>query len=201
LIGVLEYANLFISHGNPALSMLQVSGHCSNLMGKLIIAIENQLGLKYFAGAPEDSFGEIDYGIRITIKMTNRKHTAQSAFRDTQTSRIFTFGIHGAIPDYKLPVSIITESGFSYNGFDAGALAWQSVKLDPQLPQFWLFLLSWFGHPWLRWSWPGFFKFISCCGRVFYKSESRFFYPCVHFSSERSKEFCKGTRFCKQTRA
>ena len=28
--------------------------------GKLIVAIENQLGLKYFAGAPEDHLGQAD---------------------------------------------------------------------------------------------------------------------------------------------
>ncbi|SVC43871.1 uncharacterized protein METZ01_LOCUS296725, partial [marine metagenome] len=37
-------------------------------------------------------------------------------------------------PDYKLPTSIVTESGFEQNGFDAAAFAWQSVKQDLQLP-------------------------------------------------------------------
>ena len=37
-------------------------------------------------------------------------------------------------PDYKMPVSIVTEQGFLAPDFDASALAWQSVKQDPQLP-------------------------------------------------------------------
>jgi hypothetical protein len=37
-------------------------------------------------------------------------------------------------PDYKLPVSIVTEAGFCSDGFDAGAFARQSVRRDPQLP-------------------------------------------------------------------
>ena len=63
LIGVLEYANLFTTAEYPALTMLQ---HVRSLLkpdGKLIIAIENQLGLKYFAGAPEDHLGQPMYGI------------------------------------------------------------------------------------------------------------------------------------------
>ena len=63
LIGVLEYANLFTTSENAALAMLQ---HVRSLLkpeGTLIIAIENQLGLKYFAGAPEDHLGQPMYGI------------------------------------------------------------------------------------------------------------------------------------------
>jgi hypothetical protein len=39
-----------------------------------------------------------------------------------------------SFPDYKLPVSIVTEAGFCSDEFDAGAFAWQSVRRDPQLP-------------------------------------------------------------------
>lgn len=40
-----------------------------------------------------------------------------------------------ALPDYKLPISIVTSSGFESDDFDAAALASQSVRRDPQLPQ------------------------------------------------------------------
>ena len=63
LIGVLEYANLFTPGDNPALIMLQRVRQLLKPDGKLIIAIENQLGLKYFAGAPEDHFGKPMVGI------------------------------------------------------------------------------------------------------------------------------------------
>jgi hypothetical protein len=39
----------------------------------------------------------------------------------------------GPFPDYKLPVSIITEEGYSNRQFDAAAFAWQSARRDPQL--------------------------------------------------------------------
>ncbi|TVR11875.1 MAG: class I SAM-dependent methyltransferase, partial [Planctomycetota bacterium] len=63
LIGVLEYANLFTDGENPTLSMLERVRSLLKPEGKLIIAIENQLGLKYFAGAPEDHLGLSMYGI------------------------------------------------------------------------------------------------------------------------------------------
>ena len=54
LIGVLEYANLFGTDDNPALAMLVQIRSLLKPNGQLMIAIENQLGLKYFAGAPEE---------------------------------------------------------------------------------------------------------------------------------------------------
>jgi 2-polyprenyl-3-methyl-5-hydroxy-6-metoxy-1,4-benzoquinol methylase len=63
LIGVLEYAPMFIRGENPALEMLKRARSMLAADGKLIIAIENKLGLKYFAGAPEDHTGEPMYGI------------------------------------------------------------------------------------------------------------------------------------------
>jgi len=63
LIGVLEYANLFTSGENPPLAMLERVRSLLKPEGKLIIAIENQLGLKYFAGASEDHLGQPMVGI------------------------------------------------------------------------------------------------------------------------------------------
>lgn len=54
LIGVLEYANMFTPSDQAARAMLERVRTFLKPGGKVIIAIENQLGLKYFAGAPED---------------------------------------------------------------------------------------------------------------------------------------------------
>ncbi|HQV89713.1 MAG TPA: class I SAM-dependent methyltransferase, partial [Nitrosomonas sp.] len=62
LIGVLEYANLFGADDASALTMLERVRSLLKPNGQLIIAIENQLGLKYFAGAPEDHIGQPMYG-------------------------------------------------------------------------------------------------------------------------------------------
>lgn len=63
LIGVLEYARMFID-GNRAYDNL--IRKCKSLLktnGQLIIAIENRLGIKYWAGAPEDHTGRVFDGI------------------------------------------------------------------------------------------------------------------------------------------
>ena len=52
--GVLEYAMSFTEGETPYETFLQEMGGYLKPEGKLLIAIENRLGLKYFAGAPED---------------------------------------------------------------------------------------------------------------------------------------------------
>jgi 2-polyprenyl-3-methyl-5-hydroxy-6-metoxy-1,4-benzoquinol methylase len=136
LIGVLEYANLFTPGDNPALIMLQRVRQLLKPEGKLIIAIENQLGLKYFAGAPEDHFGRPMVG----IEGRYGKDEAQTFGRPVLTSLLQQAGFDkfsflAPYPDYKLPSSIVTEAGFAHQHFDASAFASQSVKRDPQLPE------------------------------------------------------------------
>jgi 2-polyprenyl-3-methyl-5-hydroxy-6-metoxy-1,4-benzoquinol methylase len=136
LIGVLEYANLFTPGDNPALIMLQRVRQLLKPEGKLIIAIENQLGLKYFAGAPEDHFGKPMVG----IEGRYGRDQAQTFGRPVLTKLLKHAGFETSsflapFPDYKLPSSIVTEAGFAHDEFDASAFAWQSVKRDPQLPE------------------------------------------------------------------
>ncbi len=136
LIGVLEYANLFTPGDNPALIMLQRVRQLLKPDGKLIIAIENQLGLKYFAGAPEDHFGRPMVG----IEGRYGKDQAQTFGRSVLTNLLQQAGFEASnflapFPDYKLPSSIVTEEGFAHQHFDASAFASQSVKRDPQLPE------------------------------------------------------------------
>ena len=52
--GVLEYAMSFTKGDTPYETFLENMGQYLNEAGKILIAIENKLGLKYFAGAPED---------------------------------------------------------------------------------------------------------------------------------------------------
>lgn len=143
LIGVLEYANLFTTGENPALSMLERVRSLLKPEGKLIIAIENQLGLKYFAGAPEDHLGQSIVG----IEGRYRKDQPQTFGRKVLAGMLEQAGFAAQeflapFPDYKLPVSIITEEGFSNKKFDAAAFAWQSARRDPQLPTYCNFSLE-----------------------------------------------------------
>ena len=197
LIGVLEYANLFVSGSNPALAMLQQARAMLKPNGRLIIAIENQLGLKYFAGAPEDHVSQPMYGIEGRYE----KDQPQTYGRKTLSEMLSQAGFAcsefmAPFPDYKLPVSIVTEKGFSCDDFDAAALAWQSVKRDPQLPS-----LPAFSQERV---WPILVRnrvaldlansFLVVAG-VSEGQRSDLPILAWHFTSERSREFCKETRF------
>lgn len=136
LIGVLEYASMFSSAEDPALAMLKRIRQLLKPDGHLFIAIENQLGLKYFAGAPEDHVGIVMYGIEGRYKHGQPKTFGKSELEKLIASAGFASSEFLApSPDYKLPNSIITEAGFNCDSFDAAALAWQNVKKDPQLPE------------------------------------------------------------------
>ena len=135
LIGVLEYAAVFSGGDDPMATMLERVRGFLKPDGKLIIAIENQLGMKYFAGAAEDHLGIPMYGIEGRYRAKEPQ-----TFGRRQLGKILDragFGnqaFMAPFPDYKLPVSIVTEQGLSCEGFDAGAFAWQSARRDLQLP-------------------------------------------------------------------
>jgi 2-polyprenyl-3-methyl-5-hydroxy-6-metoxy-1,4-benzoquinol methylase len=202
LIGVLEYANLFTPGDNPALIMLQRVRQLLKPEGKLIIAIENQLGLKYFAGAPEDHFGIPMVG----IEGRYGKDQAQTFGRPVLTKLLKQAGFETSsflapFPDYKLPSSIVTEAGFAHDEFDASAFAWQSVKRDPQLPE--VCSLS------LELAWPVIFAndlgletansflIIASPTQQVLVPEGELAY---HYSTTRLAEFCKETIFSSKNR-
>jgi len=151
LIGVLEYANLFTPGESPALAMLERLRSLLKPEGKLIIAIENQLGLKYFAGAPEDHLGQPMYGIEGRYQTDQPQTFGRAVLADMIKQAGFTASeFLSPLPDYKLPISILTEEGIKSKDFDAAAFAWQSARRDPQLPPYCNFSLEL--------AWPEVFK-------------------------------------------
>ena len=197
LIGVLEYANLFTPGDNPALSMLERVRQLLKPEGKLIIAIENQLGLKYFAGAPEDHLGQPMIGIEGRYgkdqPQTYGRKKLQSLLSDAKFSNA---SFLAPFPDYKLPVSIITESGLAAKNFDASALVWQGVKRDPQLP-----LRTNFS---LELAWPQLFEndLVLDVSNSFLIIASESTEKLIsdevlafHFSTDRVDKYCKSTVF------
>ncbi len=104
--------------------------------GRLVLAIENQLGLKYLAGVPEDHLGQPMSGVEDRYDAKGVR-----TYGRRQLSQLLrAAGFQGCrlmvpLPDYKMPVTILTEAGASADPdeFDAGTLASQAVKRDPQL--------------------------------------------------------------------
>lgn len=140
LIGVLEYANLFTTSDTPTKTMLEDIYSYLKPNGKLIIAIENQLGLKYFAGAPEDHKWKVMYGIegRYTKNdpETFGKHKLQSILK---SAKFNSHQFFAPFPDYKTANSIVTESAYQNTSFNAAAFAIENMFKDHQLPNHLLF--------------------------------------------------------------
>lgn len=199
LIGVFEYANLFVSGENPGANMLKKVRSLLKPDGLLIIAIENQLGLKYFAGAPEDHVVTPMFGVEGRYNSATPQTYGKQALASLLASAGFTSNeFFAPFPDYKLPVSIVTEQGFDDPEFDAAAFAWQSAQRDPQLPELCTFSLEL--------AWPQICKnglgmdmsnsFLIGASPVARKTLGDGTLA-VHFSSDRRAEFCKSSAFRK----
>lgn len=198
LIGVLEYANLFITGDHPAQVMLEHLKKKLKPTGKLIIAIENQLGLKYFAGAPEDHIGQPMYG----IEGRYRKDQPETFGRKVLDDMLESVGFRSReflapFPDYKLSTSIITASGLESNEFDAAALILHSVRKDPQLPPILAFSpeLAWpsLVKNGLAMDMANSFLIVAHCGNP--KLQKNMLPLAWHYSTDRKKQYCKETIF------
>lgn len=136
LIGVLEYAAMFGDAVAPHRAMLEQASRLLKPGGTLLVAIENQLGLKYFTGALEDHLGEPFYGIEDRYapnqpKTFGRKELL-SIFHGIGLQHTETLA---PFPDYKLPSVIVTASGFEHPGFNAAALIAPTESSDEQSPR------------------------------------------------------------------
>jgi 2-polyprenyl-3-methyl-5-hydroxy-6-metoxy-1,4-benzoquinol methylase len=120
-IGVLEWVGSFRDDAEPSelqLSFLKKARQELNFGGRMVIGIENRIGLKYLMGAPDDHTGlaHISY---LEYDSARKKHREKTK----EELRCFTYGMEeyknmltesgftkiqffAALPDYKLPVKI-----------------------------------------------------------------------------------------------
>lgn len=135
LIGVLEYATIYGQGADPALAMLQRARQWLKPDGRLIVAIENKLGLKYFAGAPEDHGAGPMYGVEGRYRKGEPATYGRMDLQRMLAGAGFSSTLFwGAFPDYKLPKVLISEDGFANPSFDAATLVSQGVANDLQMP-------------------------------------------------------------------
>jgi GT2 family glycosyltransferase/glycosyltransferase involved in cell wall biosynthesis/SAM-dependent methyltransferase/septal ring factor EnvC (AmiA/AmiB activator) len=134
LIGVLEYATRFDGPG----AATRWLSRCAELLaddGVLVIAIENQIGLKYFAGAPEDHANRPMHGVADLYAADETRtygHAELQSYLHAAGFEAVEVGI--PVPDYKLPQSVIGPAGLRHAAFDAAELVAASMRGDPQLP-------------------------------------------------------------------
>jgi SAM-dependent methyltransferase len=110
LIGVLEYA------GTLALpSAAELLGDCRRLLaaqGALVVAIENQLGVQYLAGAPEDHHLRPGVGIEGYPAGGARTYHRRGLAALLADSGFPAQHWSSAFPDYKFPSAILSDHAF-----------------------------------------------------------------------------------------
>lgn len=117
LVGVLEYQGSFTNTADPYSDFLKKIKTLLKPEGKLLIAIENQFGLKYWCGAVEDHTG-IPFegmnryrisgeGIRTFSKADLDELVKRSGFKNTY--------FYYPMPDYKLPTVIYSQDYLPQN--------------------------------------------------------------------------------------
>lgn len=110
LIGVLEYSASYLKSAKPYEDMLKKVRGYLKPGGTLILAIENRLGLKYWAGATEDhtagwfdgieGYQGIDW-VRTFSKKELKDLLCENGYKDPE--------FYYPIPDYKMPKCVFSE--------------------------------------------------------------------------------------------
>ncbi len=110
LIGVFEYGESYIQSENPYVDFLKIISRHLKPDGRIILAIENKLGLKYWAGCTEDHFGILFEGIQgypntKGVKTFSRKEF-EMILKDAGNLKADWYYPY---PDYKFPMVIHSD--------------------------------------------------------------------------------------------
>lgn len=110
LIGVFEYAQFSIQSENPFVDYLEKIRRHVKPGGRVVIAIENRLGLKYWAGATEDHTGVYFEGIEgyptTDYVRTFSKPELEQIMRAAGFEK---YVFYYPYPDYKMPECIYSD--------------------------------------------------------------------------------------------
>lgn len=118
LIGVLEYTPMYFKENTPFITCLNLVKKVLKPDGKLILAIENQLGLKYFMGYSEDHYGKPYIGIQNLYPSKNAKTLGRYKLKNLLKKCGFkSIEFQYPFPDYKIPSVILTQKAFEVNKF------------------------------------------------------------------------------------
>lgn len=112
LIGVLEYAGKYTEGSDPWKTFLNNIRNYLKADGKLLVAIENLLGLKYFAGANEDHLGKPFAGLSGYKPTAGVRTFSKRELKELLKNSGFSYvNFFYPYPDYKFPLEIYSEKG------------------------------------------------------------------------------------------
>jgi len=135
LIGVLEYAPIFAgdADSDPVERYLKSAASFLAREGNLVIAIENQLGLKYFNGCGEDHLARPFLGLhdlygKGTPVTFGKRELEQVCRRAGLLKQVFYY----PWPDYKLPAVILHSSAYAESDLNISDLLFRCFSRDYQ---------------------------------------------------------------------
>lgn len=131
LVGVLEYAPVFSNEKEPAQHYLRSVARFLAPDGKLVIAIENKLGLKYFNGCSEDHLGVPFFGVQdLYGEKTPRTFGRRELIQQFSAAGFVHCYFYYPFPDYKLPSVVLSDDALKDPQFDAVDLIIRSHARD-----------------------------------------------------------------------
>lgn len=112
-VGVLEYSNIFVNSEKPFDAILELFKDLLNPGGVLVLAIENQFGLKYFASAPEDHNNIVFDGLEGYPRQNRERTFGCNELKSLLKRHFKTLDLYFPYPDYKTPSCVLSEKLFS----------------------------------------------------------------------------------------
>jgi len=113
VVGVLEYVGGGARPHSPYVEFLQALRAVLKPGGRIVVAIENPVGVKYLAGAPEDHSGEVFHSVEGYPVDGPARTFTRKELRGLASAAGFTSAqVLGAFPDYKLTRGVFADALF-----------------------------------------------------------------------------------------
>lgn len=110
LIGVFEYAASYIQSETPYEAFLNIVKRHLKEDGKIVIAIENKYGLKYWAGCKEDHVAQFFAGLEGYVGIDNVRTFSKPELKEiAKKTGLEKYTFYYPYPDYKLSLSIYSD--------------------------------------------------------------------------------------------
>lgn len=110
LIGVFEYGQAYIGGETPYEDFMQICNRHRASNGRMVIAIENKFGLKYWAGCREDHLGTFFSGLESYREGgAARTFTRKGLEKILEKSGISQYSFYYPYPDYKFMNCIYSD--------------------------------------------------------------------------------------------
>ncbi len=110
LIGVFEYGQAYIGGDTPYEDFMRICNRHRSASGRMVIAIENKFGLKYWAGCREDHLGTYFSGLEGYREGGSARTFTRRGLEDIlRQAGIEEYSFYYPYPDYKFMTTIYSD--------------------------------------------------------------------------------------------